>query len=117
MELIYQLKLPFPPSVNGLYGGGSKQQRFKTERYKKWCKNTGYIPPLNFDFPIHIEYTFIWPDARIRDGSNHIKCLGDLFVNAKLISDDNWKIIQSEEWNHKGIDKKNAGVEIKIFKI
>lgn len=116
MELIYQIKLPFPPSVNGLYGGGSGQQRFKTKRYKDWCKSIGFVPDLAFDFPMHIEYTFTWPDNRARDGQNYLKAPTDLIVNAGLISDDNWQIIQSETWNHLGVDKSNSGVLIKIYR-
>lgn len=117
MELVYKFKLPFPPSVNALYGGGSGQQRFKTKRYKEWCKQTGYIPNIGFDFPLFIEYVFTWPDNRTRDGQNYLKAPADLMVNSGLISDDNYKIITSETWKHNGVDKNNAGVEVRIYKI
>jgi Holliday junction resolvase RusA-like endonuclease len=113
--LRYRLKLPFPPSVNGLYGGGSGQQRFKTKRYKDWCKSIKHIPSLNINYPITILYTFTWPDKRKRDGQNYIKAVTDLMVNSKLISDDSWDIIQSETWKYDKIDRENSGVLVEIF--
>lgn len=116
-NIIYKLKLPFPPSVNGLYGGGSGQQRFKTKRYKEWCKSVQSLPDLEIDFPITILYTFTWPDNRSRDGQNYIKAVTDILVNAKVIKDDNWSIIQSETWNYDCVDKKQSGVTVQIFKV
>ena len=117
LERGYSFNVPFPPSVNALYGGGSGQQRFKTKRYKEWCKSVGYIVDLGIDYPVHITYTFTWPDARSRDGQNYLKAPTDLMVNAGMIKDDNWSIIQSESWDHNGIDKNNSGVLVKIYKI
>ena len=116
-ELIFKLKMPFPPSVNGLYGGGSGQQRFKTKRYKDWCKTVQHIPGLGINYPISITYTFTWPDARARDGQNYLKAITDTMVNSGMIVDDNYKIITSETWDHAGVDKKNAGVFIRIYKV
>ena len=114
--ILYKVKLPFPPSVNGLYGGGSGQQRFKTKRYKEWCKSVSYLPDLQIDVPITILYTFTWPDNRARDGQNYIKAVTDTLVNASVIKDDNWSIIVSETWDFDKVDKKESGVTVQIFK-
>lgn len=116
-DLVFKFNMPFPPSVNGLYGGGSGQQRFKTKRYKDWCKTVQHLPDLKIDYPITITYTFTWPDARARDGQNYLKAITDTMVNSGMIVDDNYKIITSETWDHAGVDKKNAGVFIKIYKV
>lgn len=115
-DVIFKYKIPFPPSVNGLYGGGSGQQRFKTKRYKDWCKSVPYLPDIQIDFPVKILYTFTWPDNRERDGQNYIKAVTDTLVNAGVIKNDDWTIITSETWDFDCVDKKNSGVTIQIFK-
>jgi Holliday junction resolvase RusA-like endonuclease len=111
-----EIILPFPPSVNGLYGGGSGQQRFMSKKYKAWLQS---CPPLDerIDGPVHIHYRFFWPDARIRDGQSYFKAVTDYLVKEKVIPDDNWKIVDSECWSHGGIDRKIPRVEISIKKV
>jgi Holliday junction resolvase RusA-like endonuclease len=100
--------LPFPPSVNGLYGGGSGQKRFPSKLYKAW------LEALGISQPVTVCYTFTWPDRRCRDGQNFIKAPLDYLVNSETLKDDNWLIVTSETWKHVGVDKNNARVEIEI---
>ena len=106
--------LPFPPSVNSLYGGGSGQKRFPSKKYKEWLKACPTLAPAGLKTPLAITYTFIWPDKRIRDGQNYMKAVLDFIVNQGVIVDDNWNIVTSEMWCHSGIDKQNPRVEIEI---
>lgn len=116
MYPIFEVFLPFPPSVNSMYGGGSGQRRFKTKKYKEWCASVPQLPKLNIDYQIRIVYSFVWPDNRARDGQNYIKAVTDTLVNEGVIKDDNWSIIISESWDYSFVDKKNSGVIVKIYK-
>lgn len=114
-SLKYYFTLPFPPSVNALYGGGSKQKRFPSKKYKAWlaaCPKT--LEKLSIDQRVRITYTFVWPDNRIRDGQNYMKAVLDYLVKQQVLVDDNWQVVVSETWGHKGVDKKNPRVEVEI---
>ncbi len=111
---MHKFILPFPPSVNGLYGGGSGQKRFPSKRYKEWLSKCPELPQLLLSQKITIRYTFAWPDKRLRDGQNFMKAVTDYLVNDGVVHDDNYNIITSETWNHVGVDKLNPRVEIEI---
>lgn len=112
-----KIKLPFPPSVNQLYGGGSRQKRFPTKKYKEWLASCPTLEPLNIDYPVKIFYTFTWPDKRKRDGGNFLKAPLDFLVNQGVLEDDNWQIVTSEIWKHMGVMPDHAGVEIEIQRV
>lgn len=114
--MLFECVLPFPISINALYGGGSNQKRFPSKKYKEWIKSCPNLEPLNIKDRIHIEYQFIWPDKRVRDGQNYMKAPLDFLVNQGVLADDNWSIVASESWQHLGVDKKNPKVIIKIIK-
>ena len=109
--------LPFPPSVNGLYGGGSAQKRFPSKKYKAWLAACPKIttPKIKKGIPVKLLYTFAWPDNRIRDGQNYMKAVLDYIVKQGILVDDNWKIVIGESWDHVGVDKINPRVEVEII--
>ena len=107
--------LPFPPSVNSLYGGGSAQKRFPSAKYKAWLKLCPKLAALGFYSPLKIIYTFTWPDKRIRDGQNYMKAPLDFLVNQGVLTDDNYNVVISETWVHSGVDKLNPKCEIEII--
>jgi len=111
----HTIELPFPPSVNGLFGGGSKQKRFKSASYKKWLASLETLKSLNIDHHTHIHYRFYWPDLRVRDGQSYLKATTDYLVSQNVLCDDNWKIVGSESWDHGGVDRENPRVDIYIF--
>lgn len=109
-----EFSLPFPPSVNSLFGGGSKQKRFKSKRYKEWEKSCPVIPCPMIDKPVTITLTYYLPDMRLRDIDNYSKAVIDKMVNDGLLVDDNYKIIQELIARFGGIDKGNARVNISV---
>ena len=110
-----QITLPFPPSINGLYGGGSGQRRFPSKQYKAWLAKCPRLEPHKFG-SIDIEYHFYFPDNRNRDSENYIKAIGDYLVNEGVLLDDNWRVVKKMTLIPMGIDKKNSRVEI-VLKI
>ncbi len=115
MQLIYNCTLPMPPSVNGLYGGGSKQQRFKSKAYKEWLSKAPRLEPLLLSL-VTIDYHFYFGSNRKADCQNYIKAITDYLVAQGVIQDDCWQIIKGETLKPMGIDKSWPRVEIFIFK-
>lgn len=105
--------LPFPPSVNALYGGGSKQQRFPSKQYKAWLKNCPPIRSLNLEY-VKLTYNYWFPDRRERDSENYIKAVSDYLVKQNVIANDSWKNILEMTIRPMGVDKLNPRVEILI---
>ena len=114
--------LPLPPSVNGLYGGGSGQQRFKSKAYKAWLIESSFAAK-NQDLTledfhkgkVELTYTFYFPDKRARDLCNYEKATTDFLVAEKFIEDDNCFIVPKVTILFGGIDK-NSRVEVRIKK-
>lgn len=115
MEVVYQCTLPMPPSVNSLYGGGSKQQRFKSKAYKAWLLKA---PKLKYQMlsGVAIEYRFYFGSNRKCDCQNYIKAATDYLVAQGVVQDDAWQFIAQETLIPMGVDKLNPRIEIAIYK-
>jgi Holliday junction resolvase RusA-like endonuclease len=89
------LRLPFPPSVNGLYDGGKNSvRRFTSDIYKAWQADA-YEALLQqsartsrHNHPVEVTYTFGRPDKRRRDVFNLEKAVSDFLVKHRILSDD-----------------------------
>lgn len=103
--------LPFPPSVNVAYGGGSGQKRYKSPQYKKWLKKCPDLEPLKLD-KVCLWYKVYFPDDRERDTTNYEKLITDYLVSQKVIVNDSWKNILDNRQTPMGIDRKNPRVEV-----
>ncbi len=111
MKIIF----PIPPSVNSMYGGGSKQKRFPSNRYKAWIKKTenmGYPTPCFSS--VYITYYLYFPDNKVRDCKNFLKAIDDWLVHNKIIRDDSWQVMKGERILPQGIDRENPRIEIEI---
>lgn len=120
MKKIYTTELPFPPSVNSLYGGGSKQRRFKSKQYKEWLKACPALVLAEggaIEYPVKVRYTFYFPDKRRRDLSNYHKAPEDYIVAQCVLVDDDFTIVQENSLKYGGIDRDNPRVLIEIYKI
>lgn len=117
--MIYKFVLPFPPSVNGMFGQKSNKRRFKSKQYKEWLKKAPdiFAPDGMIDYPVKIEYTFFLPDRRKRDLSNYLKAPEDFLVSQCVIEDDNHTIAQNTVLLFGGIDRDNPRVEIRLYEV
>lgn len=89
-----------------------------SERYQKW-KKAKYIellhqgilcPPINQ--PVKISFVFRHNDFKTRDTDNQISSILDLLKDSKVISDDNWKIVN--EIYAKAVKSEESNVTISI---
>jgi Holliday junction resolvase RusA-like endonuclease len=110
-----EITLPFPPSVNSMFGGGSAQKRFPSKKYKAWLASCPKLYAAKFE-RCSIWYKFYFPDKRERDSQNYIKAATDFLVKQKVIINDDWKVITEERITPMGIDKENPRVEITILR-
>lgn len=108
-----KITLPFPVSVNALYGGGGGQQRFPSKRYKAWLLSCPKLEPMKYESVI-IYYSFYFPDKRARDTANYEKAVTDYLVKQQVIIDDNWTVIKHMSLTPCGVDKLKPRVEVII---
>lgn len=98
-ETAIDFRIPFPPSINSLYDGGKKtKQRFKSDRYEKWCcEARQFLLAFRVDnrsfttirMPIAVWYRHgVIDDKRIRDAENYSKAISDLLKDEAIIEDD-----------------------------
>lgn len=116
--VLYNITLPFPPSVNSAYGQAKGQKRFKSAQYTRWllsCPAVKDRPQISE--PCSIELRFYLPDSRLRDCDNYTKVTIDFLVSNQILEDDNYKIVRQVTSIFKGIDKENPRVEVDIKKI
>jgi len=105
--------LPFPVSVNSLYGGGSNQRRFPSKKYKTWLLSCPKLSPLKLT-DVSLHYKFYFPDNRARDAANLEKCVTDYLVKQNVIIDDSWQHIKYMGLSPMGIDRERPRVEVYI---
>lgn len=109
------VEMPFPPSVNELFGQSPGKQRFPSAKYKAWQKAVKWQftidPPPRMSGPVHLLFEFAERDNRQRDVSNYIKSAEDALVHYGIIEGDHSKIVRAIEakWSQ-GM----AGVRITI---
>lgn len=98
------LKLPRPPSVNGMYATNWKtKQRFKSKKYGEWIKESQAV--LLTQMPVEVFFgevtidIFVSRTNRKEDISNRIKAVEDFLVSAKIIQDDSLVTSISCSWD------------------
>lgn len=112
--ILARITLPFPVSVNQLYGGGSGQKRFPSKKYKSWLASCPILPAYNFD-GVDLFYKYFYPDNRERDAENYVKAVSDYLVKRGVIRDDCWQCVRTLQISSGGIDKNNPRVEITVM--
>lgn len=118
MKYTYSISLETPAKKNSritLKNGVT----IPSKNYQKWHsaaliqlytqKRPG--TPINSELEIHIK--FIHGDLRRRDSDNGTSSIMDLLTDAKIIEDDNWKIIKKISVENEYI-KNNSQCLIKI---
>jgi Holliday junction resolvase RusA-like endonuclease len=111
-----KITLPFPPSVNSMFGGGSAQKRFPSKKYKQWLQDCPKLDAIGCD-KVELTYMYYFPDARERDSENYIKAVTDFLVKQGALKNDSWKEVLKMTIIPMGIDRLNPRVEIEILPV
>jgi len=80
----------------------------------KFLNDKGRVKGI--DFPVIFKCHFYNYDKRKRDISNYYEGCQDLFVDAGILKDDNFKIIIGHDGSRMFIDKESPRIEITILK-
>ena len=101
--LAYEVTLPFPPTVNGLYRNLAARGRVKTQRYLTWIRAAQNSvlaagPRPTITGPVRVKYDIGRPDKRRRDLFNLEKAVSDLLVDAHILKDDSQIIEGRLRW-------------------
>ena len=96
------LLLPFPPTINGLYAGGTRG-RFKNKKYVAWEREAFHAirsqKLVYFEKPVGITLSYGRPDKRVRDLLNYSKAPMDFLVKAHVLADDSLIERAVEQWS------------------
>lgn len=105
-----------PPTINKYIGRTNNwqyQEDKKTYHYEVKMQTIGINPKIE---KCKMKITYYFKDKRRHDPSNYDKMLLDGLVEANIIKDDNYDVIQEFTTIGK-YDKKNPRVEIEIEEI
>lgn len=101
-----ELRLPLPPSVNGLYANVPGKGRVKSARYRTWLNAAGWCLKEGRPKKVKGEYVlWLWcerPDERKRDLFNLVKAVEDLLVEHGVVEDDSQCIAGHLYWSGTG---------------
>lgn len=90
--------MPFPVSVNSLFGQAPGQQRYPSQAYKDWQAQTEWkllqSKPGRVPGPVHLLFEFEEKDKRQRDVTNYIKAPEDMLVRLNIIDGDHSAVVR-----------------------
>ena len=98
------IELPFPVSVNAMFGQAPGQKRFPTADYKTWQvlaeASIRRQRPRRMSGPVHVTLTY--EDRGRADIDNLNKGVLDMLVKQQIIEDDRRQIVRSinARWGH-----------------
>ena len=110
------------PSKKNIRINTKSGRSFPNQRYVKWHK--AVVSQLNYllltkqlisfeGMKVKMTVTFWHDTLRRRDSDNQLSSILDTLVDAKILSDDNWKVIPEKHIYDK-YEKDNARCEIEI---
>ena len=113
---------PVPPSKKNskmIICRGARPMLLSSAKHKTWHEAEMWklksIKPKVLVEKCQIYAWFYFPDNRKRDMSNVFESIADILVDAEIIKDDAWQVIESITLFACGIDKENPRVEISII--
>lgn len=97
-DLAVRISLPFPPSVNALFLNVRGRGRVRTQAYRKWADEAGWLlksqRPASFKAPVKVAIEVNPPNRRARDLDNLSKPVMDLLVTHQVIPDDSIRYVR-----------------------
>lgn len=104
--------LPMPPSVNKIFANVPGVGRVKTEAYKNWITEAGWMLLAQRNIgtrrhrllvgPVEVSVTAYRPANKKRDLDNILKALLDLLTSTQTIKDDSQVVALSARWVEEG---------------
>ena len=112
-------RIPSKKNSRCLFIRGGKLMNIPSTKYTQWHKSAMSqvvdVRKKNFLLSnVEVTIDFFAPDKRASDLSNKAESIMDLLVDAGILSDDNWWVVNKLVLNFRGIDKKNPGAIVYI---
>lgn len=91
-----EIRLPFPPSVNGMFKNVRGRGRARTDEYDAWRDQAGWELKAQHIKPIEgqAEITIDLDHSRRGDADNRTKAVLDLLVAHKILRGDSKKYVR-----------------------
>ena len=92
----------------------------QSDRYKEYEDSCGYFlrgKGEMIDYPVNVKAVYYMPSRRRVDLCNLHEALHDILVKYQVLSDDNYKIIQSTDGSRVFYDKDNPRTEVTITRV
>jgi Holliday junction resolvase RusA-like endonuclease len=111
-------RIPSKKNSRNLFVRGGRLMNIPSTKYAAWHKEAIVQIPNEAVQKIKdvdlITLSFWAPDKRASDLTNKAESIMDLLVDAQVIPDDNWWIVNRVELIFKGVDRKNPRCEVYI---
>lgn len=119
MTSTVSIRLPMPPSVNGLFPTNRRTgKRYASRQYQRWQHDAAWLIALRrlkpLSSPVDIEIALTPADGRRRDADNYGKPIIDQLVKAGLLKDDNSKHVRRVSLSWREPSKTEAGALVTI---
>ena len=112
-------RIPSKKNSRCLFVRGGRLVNIPSAKYSAWHKDAmlqiaavakKHVPMSN----INIVLDFLAPDKRASDLTNKAESIMDLLVDAGILVDDNWWVLNKIVLNFKGVDKVKPGCSVQI---
>jgi Holliday junction resolvase RusA-like endonuclease len=119
LKIVINGRIPSKKNSRCLFVRNGKLMNIPSAKYTTWHKEAmiqvlgtpkTHATSTNLD----VEIDFFAPDKRASDLSNKAESIMDLLVDAGIISDDNWWVVNRLVLNFRGVDKKECGALVSI---
>ena len=121
MKIVLPGRIPSKKNSRIMICRGRYPMSIPNGRYTQWhqemsllLSSTAISKPYGF---ISLVMTFYLPDKRKTDLINKAESVLDLFVDNKIIVDDDWLCVNSLHLSSGGVDKENPRCEIEIIEL
>ena len=116
-EIIVHGPIPSKKNARNLFLRGGRIFNIPSDNYREWHKKN--LRHLVLKNPVtniqKIVMEFYFHDKRRRDLSNTCESVLDIMVDARVIIDDNYKIVPHLDLRYAGQDKFNPRCNVSIF--
>jgi len=114
-------RIPSKKNSRNIFVRGGRILNIPSAKYAAWHKDAlTQVADIrkNYFLLENVEVTidFFAPDKRASDLSNKAESIMDLLVDAGILADDNWWVVDKLILNFRGVDKKNPGATVYIRK-
>lgn len=102
-----------------LRNGNGKPFIAPSKKYKEYEQAALWFIPktLHINEPVNVKCLFYMPTLRKCDLTNMLEAVDDIMVKSKLLSDDNFTVVEGHDGSRILYDKINPRTEVTITKI